>query len=76
MPEHEFTLMVRGPVEDETTLDQLFDAGCADATIRSVDGVWYLDFHREGFSFSESLRSAIRDVQSVPGTQVVQVNHE
>lgn len=73
MREHEFTLVVDGPVEDEAVVDKLYETGCSDATIGTVDGVGYLDFHREAPTFSEGVLSAIRDVESVPGLRVLRV---
>ncbi|HUG88332.1 MAG TPA: hypothetical protein VMP42_06160 [Actinomycetota bacterium] len=73
MHEFEFTLVVDGPVEDEQVIDKLYEARCSDATIGSVDGAGYLDFHREAPSFSEAVLSAIENVESVPGLRVVRV---
>lgn len=73
MREHEFTLVVDGPVGDESVLDKLYEAGCSDATVGSIDGVGYLDFHREAGSFPEAVLSAIRDAESVPGLRVLRV---
>lgn len=73
MREQEFTLVVDGPVEDEAVLDKLYDVGCSDATIGSVDGIGYLDFHREAKPVSDAVLSAIRDVESVPGLMVLRV---
>ncbi|MGH2653141.1 MAG: helix-turn-helix transcriptional regulator [Actinomycetota bacterium] len=73
MGEHEFSLVIDGPVEDETVVDKLFEAGCSDATIGSVDGVGYADFHREAETFADVVLSALRDVESVPGLKVLRV---
>lgn len=70
MREHEFTLVVQGGLDD-AAVDALFEAGCGDATVGEVDGVGYADFVREAPSFDEALRSAIEQVESVPGLTVV-----
>lgn len=72
MPEYEFTLVFAGDVDD-TAADALFEAGCDDATLGEVDGVGYADFIREAVSFGEALRSAIEQVESVPGLTVTRV---
>ncbi len=73
MREHEFTLVIDGPVEDEAVLDKLFGIGCSDATIGSVDGVGYADFHREADSFAEAVVSALHDIESVPELRVIRI---
>lgn len=73
MSEYEFSLVTSGNVEDEATLDALFEAGCDDATFRLVDDVGYADFIREAPSFAEAVRSAIEQVESIPGLRVVRV---
>lgn len=73
MHEFEFTLVVDGPVEDDQIIDKLYEAGCSDATIGSVDGVGFVDFHREAASFSGAVLSAIEDVESVPGLTVLRI---
>lgn len=73
MREHEFTLVIRGPVDDEAVLDKLYDVGCSDATVGTVDGVGYADFHRPAMTFAEAVLSALRDVESVPGLGVVRI---
>lgn len=72
MPEYEFTLVFQGGVDDAVA-DALFEAGCDDATFGEVDGVGYADFVREAGSFGEALRSAIEQVESVPGLTVTRV---
>ncbi len=70
MREHEFTLVIEGRVADEAVLDALYEAGCSDATLGTVDGTGYGDFHRRASSFLEAVVSAIHDVESVPGLRV------
>lgn len=73
MDEYQFTLVIEGDLEVEAVVDALFEAGCDDATLGSVDGVGYADFVRAGNSFGEAVRSAIRQVESVPGLKVTRV---
>ncbi len=73
MNEYQFTLVTSADLDDEAVVDALFEAGCDDATLGSVDGVGYADFVREGDSFGEAVRSAIQQVESVPGLKVSRV---
>ncbi|MCY4665618.1 MAG: hypothetical protein OXC00_13235 [Acidimicrobiaceae bacterium] len=60
-------------VLDNDVFDALTEAGCDDAGIGRFLGVDRLDFDREAHSFCEAVRSAIEDVQSVPGVTVTRV---
>jgi len=71
--EYEFSLVISGNLEDQELLDALFEAGCDDATCGQVDGVGYADFVREAPTFGEVVRSAIEQVESVPGLRVARV---
>lgn len=71
MPEHNFTLILRGDVDSRG--DELFEAGLDDATLGEVDGVAYAEFDREAVSFGDAVMSAIADVHSVPGVEVLHV---
>ena len=73
MGEHQFTLVISGDLEADAKIDALFDAGCDDATFGTVDHVGYADFIREASSFGKALRSAIRQVESVPGLRVTRI---
>jgi hypothetical protein len=73
MSEYEFSLVMAGGLEEEATLEALFEAGCDDATLGQVDGVGYADFIREAPTFGEAVRSAIEQVESVPGLRVVRL---
>jgi len=70
--EYEFTLVLHGDLDD-AVVDALFEAGCDDATLGEVDGVGYADFIREAPSFGDAVRSAIEQVESVPGLSVERV---
>jgi predicted DNA-binding transcriptional regulator AlpA len=74
MPEHNFTLLITGDVEGH--FDELYEAGCDDATFGSVDGVQYADFARQAGTLSEAIASAIGDIESVDGLRVVRVEPE
>ena len=58
---------------DDEVFDALTEAGCDDAGVGRFLGVDRLDFDREARSYCEALRSAIEDVQSVPGVSVTRV---
>ena len=60
-------------VLDDEVFDALSEAGCDDAGIGRFLGVDHLDFDREAGSFCKAVRSAIEDVQSVPGVNVTRV---
>ena len=69
-----FTLEIRGlDVFDDEVIDALYEAGCDDALIGQFMGVDRLDFSREARSYCEAVRTAIEDVQSVPGASVTRV---
>lgn len=68
MHEHYFVVVIDGDVEAK--IDDLFEAGCDDATFGSVDGVHYADFERQAPTFQGAVSSAVRDVESVPGLVV------
>ncbi len=70
----QFTLMVEGrDVLAPDVADALFEAGCDDALVGSVDGISYLDFDREAPSLADAILSAIHDVESVPGVEVTRL---
>jgi len=68
MTEYRFTVVLSGDVEAH--LDELFEAGCDDATFGSVDGVNCAEFEREAVTLAAAIGSAIAAVESVPGVQV------
>ena len=68
MPGYSFTLVIDGEVEAK--LDDLFEAGCGDATFGSIDGVYYADFDREAETLGEATSSAVAGVESVGGLRV------
>jgi hypothetical protein len=74
--EHIFTLIIEGLIDDADVVDALFQAGCDDATFGSIDGAGFGDFHRRARSFLQAASTAIRQVDSVPGLQVVRMESE
>lgn len=71
MAEYSFTLIIQGDVD--ARLDDLFDAGCDDATFGAVDGVQYADFERDAPTLLDAIASAIRAVELVPGLRVMHI---
>jgi hypothetical protein len=68
-----FTLEVSGiDTGRENYEDALFEAGCDDALIAGVNGQMFLDFHRDGLSFEDAVKSASREVE-VAGGKVIRV---
>lgn len=70
---YDFTLVIEGVLDDEQTMNALFEAGCDDATFGTVDDVAYADFHRRAGTFAEAVTSAIRAIESVPDLRVVRI---
>jgi predicted DNA-binding transcriptional regulator AlpA len=70
--EYEFTLILNDSLDD-ATVDELFEAGCDDATLGEVEGLAYADFIRQAPSLGDAIRSAIDQVESVPGVTVARV---
>jgi hypothetical protein len=71
MPEYTFSIILDGDVDSH--IDELFEAGCDDATFGAVDGVPYVDFDREAPTFAQALSSAIAAVESVSGITAVRI---
>jgi hypothetical protein len=75
-PEHEFVLLIDGPIDDDDVIEALYLAGCGDATFGMVDGVGEGDFTREAPTFLAAIAIAIRDVESVAKLRVVRVESQ
>ena len=74
MPTFTFTLIVEGPdLQADETIDGLFEAGCDDALVGRSEGVQYLDFDRETSCLEEAVLSAVADIESVEGLEVVRI---
>lgn len=74
MPEYSFSVVIDGDVD--ARLDDLFEAGCDDATFGAVDGVQYADFDRTAPTLVQAVASALSAIESVPGLRVVRVEPE
>jgi predicted DNA-binding transcriptional regulator AlpA len=74
MTEHNFSLMLEGDIDAHA--DELYEAGLADAILGETNGIPYAEFDREAPTRLEAIVSAIRDVRSVSGVQVVRVEPE
>jgi hypothetical protein len=73
MKRHEFTLILKGPLElTEDIAYELFEAGCSDGTPGTCEGVFSIDFHREAESLERAIQSAIANVKTA-GYQVERV---
>ncbi len=72
--EYCFTAVLSGDVDAH--LDDLYEAGCDDATFGSIDGVHYADFSREAPTLADALISAISDIEAVGGLRVVRIEPE
>lgn len=53
-------------------LDALYEAGCDDGLVSRSHGVQHVDFAREAATVEEAVSSAIDDVETRPGVEVVQ----
>ena len=74
---YDFTLETRGrDILGDEVFDTLSEAGCDDALVGRFLGVDCLGFTREARSYCEAVRTAIEDVQSVPGVRVTRVVSE
>ncbi len=74
MKAHGFTLIVEGTdFLDDDTVDAVFEAGCDDATVGVSNGIPCADFDREAPSIEEAALSAIADIESVDGIEVVRI---
>ena len=73
METHNFTLILDGAV-DESMAEELFEAGLADAGIGGMDGEQCLDVDREANSLMDAIVSAVCQVRSVDGIDVVRVD--
>ena len=75
--DYDFTIETSGrDVLDDEVFDALHEAGCDDSLVGRAGGVDRLHFIREAGSYCEAVRSAIEDIQSVPGVRVTRVVNE
>lgn len=67
---HEFILVLAPPHLTDDQCNALYEAGCADGTISTSQGVTRIDFAREAPSLEQAIRSALANVNAA-GLQVV-----
>jgi hypothetical protein len=64
MATYDFQLILSGvSAMTEDMADELYEAGCDDATPFSSGGIAAVGFSREALSFEDAIRTAISDVQ-------------
>lgn len=74
MDTYEFTLIVEGTdFTDDDTVNAAYEAGCDDALLGVSNGVPCADFDREAPTLEEAALSAIADIESVDGIEVVRI---
>ncbi len=73
---YDFTLVIEGVLDDEQTMNALFEAGCGDATFGISNEVGSGSFHRIAPSLADAIHSAIEAVESVPSLHVIRVESE
>ena len=74
MPTHHFTLIVDGAdLQDEAVVDSLFESGCDDGLVGSVDDTQFIDFDREAPSLGDAVLSAVADIERTDGVQVIRM---
>ncbi len=74
MPTFTFTLIAEGPdLQTDELADTLFEAGCDDALVGQADGIQYLDFDRAAHSLEDAVLSAVADVETAEGVDVVRI---
>ena len=74
MDTYQFTLIVEGPdLQSDELVDVLFNVGCDDALIGRVGGVQYLDFDRKAASLEDAVISAVANVETIPGVDVLRL---
>lgn len=60
---YEFEIQLVGYEVDDDLAESVLGAGCDDALLWSRDGEIFLSFHREAFSMSQAVRSALDDLE-------------
>jgi hypothetical protein len=72
----EFTLILRDVAEMTDSLaNDLYDAGCDDATVGSSSGVTRVSFSRESATLQDAIQSAVRNVRQA-GCEIARVEIE
>ena len=71
---YDFTLIVEGTdFVDDDIVNAAYEAGCDDALLGYTSGVPCADFAREAASLEEAALSAIADIESVDGIEVIRI---
>ncbi len=73
MAEQHFELTIKGNLDD-AVLDALFTAGCDDATVSNKGDLIFAEFDREAPNMLAAVISAIDQVESVDGLEVLHVD--
>lgn len=64
MATYEFTLIVEGPdIQDEASIEALYEAGLDDGTVGRVGSFQYLDVDREADDFADAVFSATEAIE-------------
>ena len=74
MTTHTFALIVDGPdLQADELVDEVFEAGCHDALVGRADGIQFVDFDREADSFQYAVLTAVAELESISGVNVVRL---
>jgi hypothetical protein len=65
MQSFNFLLNLNSRQDPEELVDQLFEAGCDDATLHQRDGYLFMEFDREAISLAAAIQSALDDIAKV-----------
>jgi predicted DNA-binding transcriptional regulator AlpA len=72
MSEYHFSLTMIGELDD-ATLDAFYEAGCGDGTFSTDGALVFVEFDRGAMTLLDAIVSAIAQVESVPGIEVLNV---
>ena len=74
MTTYTFTLIAEGSdLQIDDVADALFEAGCDDALVGQAGSVQYLDFDRDAESLEEAVLSAVAQIETIDGVDVVRL---
>jgi hypothetical protein len=73
MKTYNFRLKITKPtVDDETAANLLYEAGCTDATFGVSNGIYEIEFDREGETLIDAMFSAMEDIRKAKiGSEVI-----
>lgn len=70
----EFTIYIKDLKESPHCVeDRLFEAGCDDALLCSINNNLYLEFQRKALSLDLAIQNALRNIETA-GCQAVQIH--